>query len=77
MVNKKQPELEESLQQLEALVSSLESGELSLEASLKAFEQGVTLVRDCQAVLKDAEQRVQKLTMKDGEPVLTPFKEES
>jgi exodeoxyribonuclease VII small subunit len=40
----------------------METGEMSLEESLKAFERGVALTRDCQKALKDAELRVQALT---------------
>lgn len=58
-------EFEKTLEELEALVERMESGELSLAESLTAFERGVALTRDCQSVLKDAELRVQTL-MADG-----------
>jgi exodeoxyribonuclease VII small subunit len=54
-------DLEKSLADLEAIVEQLESGELPLERSLKEFERGVRLSRECQGALKDAEQRVQVL----------------
>jgi len=54
-------DLEKSLAELEAIVEQLESGELPLDKSLKEFERGVRLSRDCQGALKDAEQRVQVL----------------
>lgn len=60
---------ETSLSELEKLVQSMESGELSLEDSLKAFESGMQLSRDCQQALADAEQKVQLLMDKDGEIV--------
>lgn len=60
---------ETSLSELEKLVQSMESGELSLEDSLKAFENGMQLSRDCQQALADAEQKVQLLMEKDGEIV--------
>ena len=60
---------ETSLTELEKLVQSMESGELSLEDSLKAFENGMQLSRDCQQSLADAEQKVQLLMEKDGEIV--------
>ncbi|CAA0090807.1 exodeoxyribonuclease VII small subunit [Zhongshania aliphaticivorans] len=60
---------ETSLTELEKLVQSMESGELSLEDSLKAFESGMQLSRDCQQALADAEQKVQLLMEKDGEIV--------
>ena len=53
---------EAALEELEQLVERMETGELSLEESLKAFERGVALTRDCQKALKDAEVRVQALT---------------
>ena len=53
---------EAALEELEQLVERMETGELTLEESLKAFERGVVLTRDCQKALKDAELRVQALT---------------
>ncbi|SHF27765.1 Exodeoxyribonuclease VII small subunit [Modicisalibacter ilicicola DSM 19980] len=50
-----------TLERLEALVTRLESGELSLEASLAAFEQGVRLSRDAQRRLDEAELKVRAL----------------
>ena len=60
------PDFETAMTDLEALVSKIESGGLSLEESLKEFEKGVKLSRTCQAALKDAEQRV-KILSEDGE----------
>ncbi|MCB1671837.1 MAG: exodeoxyribonuclease VII small subunit [Gammaproteobacteria bacterium] len=54
-------DFEEALDQLEALVSAMEEGELSLEESLRAFETGVKLTRECQNALDKAEQKVQTL----------------
>jgi exodeoxyribonuclease VII small subunit len=54
-------DLEKSLADLEAIVEQLESGALPLDKSLKEFERGVRLSRECQGALKDAEQRVQVL----------------
>ena len=59
---------EQALEELEILVSQMESGELSLDESLKAFERGVTLTRQCQSALQQAELKVQALT-EDGELV--------
>ncbi|NJN52004.1 MAG: exodeoxyribonuclease VII small subunit [Gammaproteobacteria bacterium] len=53
---------EASLAELETLIEHMEAGDLTLEESLKAFERGVSLTRDCQAALKRAELRVQALT---------------
>lgn len=55
---KKTIDFEDSLKQLESLVSNMEKGDLSLEDSLKAFEQGIEIVRHCEQALRTAEQRV-------------------
>lgn len=67
---------EESLKQLEEIVNKMEQGQLSLEQSLGAFEQGVQLTRQCQSTLKQAEQRVAKLIPKDDSYELNDFTEE-
>ncbi len=66
-------DFEQSLTDLQDLVERLENGELSLEDSLTAFEQGVRLTRDCQAALAQAEQKVQILMERDGELEEAPF----
>lgn len=71
------PDFEKSLAELQALVERLESGELSLEDSLGAFEQGVALTRDCQQALSQAEQKVQLLLERNGEPLVQPFEGEA
>lgn len=58
-------DLEKAMQELEQVVEQLESGDLSLDKSLKQFEKGVKLSRDCQAALNAVEQKVQVLI--DGE----------
>ena len=58
---------EKALENLEELVSSMENGELSLEDSLKAFERGINLTRECQTALKDAEQKLQVLINEEGD----------
>ena len=58
---------EASLKRLEELVDKMEKGELSLEASLKTFEEGIKLTRECQQALKEAEQKVSLLVEKNGE----------
>jgi|TARA_B110000037_G_C17065894_1_gene483796 exodeoxyribonuclease VII small subunit len=60
-------DFEMALQELEALVSSMEDGELSLEESLQAFEKGIKLTRECQTALKNAEQKVQVLLNENGD----------
>lgn len=74
MANKKTPlDFEAALTELEQLVALLEKGDLSLEDSLKKFEQGVKLTRSCQKALLEAEQKVQLLIEKNGELSLEPF----
>ncbi|MBF0610804.1 MAG: exodeoxyribonuclease VII small subunit [Magnetococcales bacterium] len=53
---------ETDLARLESLVQRLEKGELSLEESLAAFEEGTALARRCQQRLDEAEKRVEELT---------------
>ncbi len=53
---------EAALEELESLVEKMETGELSLEDSLAAFERGVKLTRHCQSSLKAAELKVKVLT---------------
>jgi exodeoxyribonuclease VII small subunit len=67
-------DLEKALGELEEIVDELESGELPLEAAMKKFEQGIKLTRNCQAALKEAEQKVEIL-LKDaaGDEALDDF----
>ena len=58
---------ERALENLEQLVSSMESGDLSLEDSLKAFETGIKLTRECQTALKEAEQKIRILISEEGD----------
>jgi exodeoxyribonuclease VII small subunit len=71
--DKKAVDFEQQLSNLEALVESLESGDLSLEDSLKSFEQGIKVARECQAALKQAEQKVELLMRQGDELVSQPF----
>ena len=57
---------ESSLAELEKIVEQLENGDLALEDSLKLFETGVKLSRECRERLSDAERRIEVL-MKDGD----------
>lgn len=74
---KKTIDFETRLQELEDLVEALESGDLSLEESLKAFEKGIRITRDCQQALTEAEQKVNLLTRSDddAETESQPFAE--
>ena len=66
---------ESALSDLESIVEELESGDLSLENSLKSFEKGIKLARQCQENLSQAELQVQKLIEEDGELKTTPLKD--
>ena len=66
---------ESAMEQLETLVSRMESGDLSLEESLEAFEKGVHLTRFCQDQLQKAELKVQELSSK-GEFIEADRKDE-
>lgn len=76
MSRKKTISFEHSLSELEALVKKMDSGSLSLEESLTAFENGISLIRSCQAALHSAEQRVQLLIEKNGELDTVAFNDE-
>lgn len=69
---------EKHLKRLESIVREMENGELSLEASLKAYEEGIALVRQCQQALNEAEQKISILSQqKDGTETLAPFDAET
>ena len=67
---------EDALENLSELVEAMEEGELSLEESLKAFEQGIKLTRECQVALENAEQKVQLLVSSDDIPEAEAFEED-
>lgn len=69
-------DFESALAELEALVSKMEAGDLSLEECLAAFEQGIKLTRECQAQLSQAEQRVKKLVEEGGRLESLDFEED-
>ena len=57
---------EESIQRLDAIVRQLESGNATLDESLKLFEEGTSLVGKCSAMLTQAEQKITKLMGNDN-----------
>jgi len=57
---------EDCLTRLEQIVALLEGGNLSLEESLKVYEEGVSLARRCAAYLEDADRRIEVLTKDDA-----------
>ena len=68
-------DFEKSLQNLEKIVSNMESGELGLEESLAQFEKGIKLARNCQDTLNNAEFRVEQLIEKNGLQQTVPFED--
>jgi len=66
MSARKSIDLEKALSDLEEIVDELESGELPLEKAMKKFEDGIKLTRNCQAALKEAEQKVEILLKSAG-----------
>ena len=73
MNNKKSFPFEATLEKLETIVEKMEQGDMSLEDSLKAFEQGIQLTRSCQKALVKAEQQVQLLLQENGQLQTTEF----
>ena len=69
---------EQSVQKLESLVKRIESGTLPLDEALSAFQEGVGLVKQCQTLLAQAEQKVDILIKANADRVETkPFPTES
>jgi exodeoxyribonuclease VII small subunit len=66
---------EEALSKLEEIVKKMESGELTLDESLKAFEEGIRLSRLCAGKLDEAERRVEVLLKTEEGFDVRPFKE--
>lgn len=64
---------EQSLAELERIVSELEQGDVSLDDALKQFERGIGLVRASQAKLEQAEQKVAILLKQDKDAPLDDF----
>lgn len=80
MTTRKKPEslnFEQSMQELETLVSKMEQGDLPLEEALQSFERGIQLARHSQQKLKDAEQKVKILTTQNGQQTLDVFDSDS
>ncbi|MBU6416605.1 MAG: exodeoxyribonuclease VII small subunit [Xanthomonadaceae bacterium] len=66
-------EFEQSLAELEALVTKMEGGEQNLDESLRAFERGIALYRRCQSALEQADARVKLLLDPDHPETAQPF----
>ncbi|MBC7420882.1 MAG: exodeoxyribonuclease VII small subunit [Bdellovibrio sp.] len=72
-------DFEKKLSRLEEIVSKMEKGDLALEESLKLFEEGVKLSRECHGQLAQAEAQVKKLVGFDasGKALTEAFKGEN
>lgn len=69
---------EESMQRLEQIVRTMERGDAQLDESLKLFQEGTELVRNCAKLLDEAQMQIKKvMTAPDGSPVLEDFTDEA
>lgn len=57
---------EQAMSELEQVVSQLERGEVPLDASIRLYERGAALKERCATLLKEAEERVEKITLGEG-----------
>lgn len=70
----KELNFEQAMQRLDAIVKELEKGEVSLDGSMKLFEEGTALIRRCGGLLDQAEQQVLRLKKgPDEAPEELPF----
>lgn len=69
----KLPNLEESLTEISQLIDKMEHSELTLEQSLNNFERGIHLVKHCQKILEEAEQKVQILIQNNHQDQLVAY----
>lgn len=73
-----EPKFEKDLETLEGIVESLEEGELSLDDSIKKFEEGITLYKRCEKALSAAEKKIETLTKNaEGELKTSPMEDDA
>ncbi len=70
-----EPSFEEALERLESIIESMEAGDTALADLVAKFEEGSKLLKRCQAQLKEAELKIEKLNLKSGE--VEPFESEA
>ena len=76
-MNQENQTFEASMARLEQIVRAMERGDVALEESLKLFQEGTELVRNCQKLLDDAQRQIKKImTAEDGSPVEEDFQDE-
>jgi len=69
-------EFENAFKKLEGIVAKLENEEISLDESLKLFEEGVTLSRFCHSKLEEIEKKIETIVADSkGNPKTSPFSE--
>ncbi len=74
---KQSPSFETALERLEAIVESMESGEVPLAELLAKFEEGNTLLKTCESRLKEAELKIEQLKkQRSGSAAFSPFETE-
>ena len=70
-MNQQNQNFEANMQRLEQIVRAMERGDVALDESLKLFQEGTELVKNCAKMLDEAELQVKKvMTAADGTPVL-------
>ncbi|MDO5545254.1 MAG: exodeoxyribonuclease VII small subunit [Eubacteriales bacterium] len=76
-MNQENLTFEASMARLEQIVRAMERGDVALEESLKLFQEGTELVRNCQTLLDNAQLQIKKImTAPDGSPVEEEFQDE-
>ena len=76
-MSKKKMTFEESMGRLEQIVRAMERGDVALEESLKLFQEGTELVKNCGKLLDEAQMQVNKIMVAaDGSPVEEAFHDE-
>lgn len=76
-MNQKNQSFEQNMARLEQIVRAMERGDVALEESLKLFQEGTELVRNCGKLLDEAQLQVKKImTAPDGSPVEEDFADE-
>lgn len=76
-MNQQNKTFEESMQRLEQIVRTMERGDVALEESLKLFQEGTELVRNCGKLLEEAQLQVSKIVAgEDGSPTEERFQDE-
>ena len=76
-MNQENQTFEASMARLEQIVHAMERGDVALEESLKLFQEGTELVRNCQKLLDNAQLQIKKvMAAEDGSPVEEEFQDE-